>query len=65
MDQIIAQICGGFAGIFIGALFIWLVLHPALSYHETGFWWIAFIKENPPKGYRYFHTPPHWRKVDK
>jgi len=61
------QILGSIIGLIIGSLLVWFVILPALNYRDIGFWFIAGIRENPPKGYRYRgqYARPLWKKVIK
>jgi hypothetical protein len=63
---IIQRCVGGCVGLFIGVLLLWLVLLPLLYYRHFGFYLIAFIREKPPKGYRYnlYGDYPLWIKDD-
>ena len=65
--SIISQLVSGFIGYILGVLVVWLVVLPALNYRDVGFWWIAYIRENPPKDYEYCGAlaKPIWRKRKK
>jgi hypothetical protein len=53
LSLLFGQCIGAFIGIILGLLTVWLIILPALYYREWGFWWIAFVREDPPDEYEY------------